>query len=187
MHADKSLIALGANLPSVHGAPRETLEAAIAELERRGYPLEACSRWYRTPAFPPGSGPDFVNGAARIGGVADPARLLAALHEVERTIGRTRRRRWAPRSCDLDLIACGDSVLPDRETAARWIALAPGAQAEIAPEGLVLPHPRMHERGFVLRPLADIAPGWVHPLLGRDVRAMLAALPPDALAGIEPL
>jgi 2-amino-4-hydroxy-6-hydroxymethyldihydropteridine diphosphokinase len=187
LHADKSLIALGANLPSVHGAPQATLEAALMALEARGFPVEARSLWYRTPAFPPGSGPDFVNGAARIGGVADPARLLAALHEIERTVGRTRRQRWAPRSCDLDLIACGDRVLPDRETVARWMALEPGAQAEIAPEGLVLPHPRLHERGFVLRPLADIAPDWVHPLLGRDVRAMLEALPPEALEGIEPV
>jgi 2-amino-4-hydroxy-6-hydroxymethyldihydropteridine diphosphokinase len=185
LYADNSLIALGANLPSRHGAPQETLEAALAALEARGFTLEARSRWYRTPAFPPGSGPDFVNGAARIGGVDDPARLLAALHEIERTIGRTRRQRWAPRTCDLDLLACGDRVLPDRETVARWIALAPETQAATAPEHLILPHPRLQERGFVLRPLADVAPDWVHPVLGRDVRAMLAALPPAALAGIE--
>lgn len=187
MNTDNSLVALGANLPSPLGAPRATLEAALAALEARGYRVVRRSPWYRTPAFPPGSGPAFVNGAALVAGPADPETLLAALHEIERTIGRTRRQRWAPRSCDLDLLACGDRVLPDRETATRWLRLDPDAQATTAPGRLILPHPRLHERGFVLRPLTDVAPDWVHPLTGQSVRAMLAALPAAALAGIEPL
>lgn len=184
MNADNSLIALGANLPSALGSPRETLSAALAALEAHGFTVQRRSRWYRTPAFPPGSGPDFVNGAALIAGPADPSVLLNALHEIERSIGRSRRRRWAPRICDLDLLACGDRILPDRATAMRWMNLAAEAQALAAPEVLILPHPRLHERGFVLRPLADVAPDWVHPLLGRSVREMLAALPPAMLDGI---
>mgnify|MGYP000846217792 CR=1 FL=1 len=187
MHADLSLIALGANLPSPAGPPRETLEAALAALAARGVPAVARSAWYRTPAFPPGAGPDFVNAAAALDAAMTPAELLAALHEVERELGRDRRRRWAPRACDLDLIGRGALVLPDRAAAAAWMGLDPALQDRRAPAGLVLPHPRLHERGFVLRPLADVAPDWVHPVLGRSVREMLAALPPGALDGIAPL
>jgi len=180
-------IALGANLPSPAGPPRATLEAALAALEARGIVVAARSRWYRTPAFPPGSGPDFVNGAAALETDMTPGALLAALHEIERDLGRDRRRRWAPRACDLDLLTWGDRVEPDRATVAGWVALDPAAQAETAPPVLVLPHPRLQERGFVLRPLADVAPDWIHPVLGLSVRDMLTALPADALEGVAPL
>jgi len=178
------LIALGANLPSPAGPPRATLEAALEALAARGIDVIARSRWRHSPAFPPGAGPDFVNGAAALDTDLAPAALLAELHAVERGLGRRRRRRWAPRACDLDLLAWGDLVLPDRASVAAWMALDPGAQATAAPPGLVLPHPRLHERGFVLAPLAEVAPDWVHPILGRSVRAMLAALPRSALEGL---
>ncbi len=178
------VVALGANLPSQAGDPRATLEAALAALGDRGFAVTARSPWYRTPAFPAGSGPDYVNGAALLAAPLDPEAVLAALHAVEQHLGRARDRRWGPRVCDLDLVASGDAVLPDEATVRSWMARRGAAQREVPP-GLILPHPRMQERGFVLRPLADIAPDWRHPLLGLSVREMLAALPAQALEGIE--
>src|SRR5687768_8331003 len=116
------LIALGANLPSRVGPPVATLAAAQAALAARGLEVVRTSPWYRTPAFPAGAGPDFVNGAAALASILPPAAVLEALHAVERDLGRRRDRRWAPRVCDLDLLACGDAVLPDRATATRWMA-----------------------------------------------------------------
>jgi 2-amino-4-hydroxy-6-hydroxymethyldihydropteridine diphosphokinase len=145
--------------------------------------VAAQSGWYRTPAHPPGSGPDYVNGAAALAAPLAPAAVLAALHAVERGLGRSRGRRWEPRVCDLDLLASGDAVLPDAATVRAWMALPPERQ-RAAPGRLLLPHPRPHERGFVLAPLAEVAPDWVHPLVGRSVREMLAALPAGALNGI---
>lgn len=181
------LVALGANLSSPLGGPRATLEAAPARLAALGLACTARSPWYRTPAFPRGAGPDYVNGAVRIESALGPEAVLATLHAVEHELGRARDQRWGARACDLDLLAWDAMVLPDAVTVARWMRLGPAAQRRAAPARLILPHPRLHQRGFVLRPLADVAPDWVHPLLGADVRALLAALPVEALAGIERL
>lgn len=187
--APHALIALGANLPREGSEPAETLEAALGALEREGLKLEARSRWYRSAAFPPGSGPDFVNGAARLSGAQDMTAqtVLAALHAVERALGRERRVRWAPRVCDLDLIAMGPVVLPDRETLARWMALPAEEAGRTPPDTLLLPHPRLQERGFVLAPLAEIAPQWRHPVTGQTVLEMLDALPETAREGLAPI
>lgn len=180
------LIALGANLPSWVGGPRETLEEALARLGAAGLETVARSRWWRTPAWPPGAGPDYVNGAAAMRGQMRPEAMLALLHRVETTLGRVRGVRWGPRACDIDLIAAGDRVLPDREALATWIAKA-GALGSENPMGLMLPHPRMQERAFVLAPLAEVAPDWRHPLLGATVVEMLAALGDEAKTGVEPM
>lgn len=181
---DPVLISLGANLPSPEGAPRATLRAALDALPERGIAVVRASGWWSTPAYPPGAGPEFINAAAVLETRLAPDALLAALHDVERGLGRERRRRWAPRACDLDLLAMGDLVLPDAQTFVGWRDLDPSAQAAAAPEGLVLPHPRLQERGFVLAPLVEIAPDWRHPVLGRTVREMRDALSADAFAGM---
>lgn len=170
-------IALGANLPSVAGAPRETLLAALKALEAEGLVVEAVSRFYKTPAFPAGSGPDYVNACAKVKSADAAEAILATLHRVEMHFGRTRDARWASRGLDLDLLAVGAQVLPDAQTHAAWRSMPLEAQMERFPEGLLLPHPRLHERGFVLIPLADVAPEYVDPVSGQAIAALIAALP----------
>lgn len=184
-----ALVALGANLPSSAGIPTETIRAALDKLLKLPQVVPvAVSRLWVTPAHPAGSGPDYVNGAVSFCCDLPPARLLEALHAIEAEFGRTREgARWQARGLDLDLLAYGDLVLPDAGVQDHWRDLPPAEQPQHTPPELILPHPRMQDRGFVLAPLAEIAPGWRHPRLGRSVAQMLADLPPDALAGMNPL
>lgn len=181
------LLALGGNQPSEVGAPGETLRAALDALVAEGVTVRAVSRFYATPCFPAGAGPDYVNAAVEIGLEGDAHAALAFAHCVEARFGRARGRRWGQRTLDLDLIAQGQTVLPDRATHAAWRALPLAEQMTRAPEELILPHPRLHERSFVLVPLMDIAPDWRHPVLGRSVREMVADLPADAVAEVRAL
>ncbi|SDE26636.1 2-amino-4-hydroxy-6-hydroxymethyldihydropteridine diphosphokinase [Ruegeria marina] len=182
-----SVIALGANLRFDQNTPDVTLRQAIRCLTERGLVITAQSRFYATPCFPPGAGPDYVNAAIAISGDLPEVEILAILHEVEAEFGRKREQRWGMRTLDLDLICHGERVLPDLEKYESWRRLPPDRQLEMAPDELILPHPRMQDRAFVLVPMADVAPDWLHPVLGKTVRQMLAELPDDTVAEVKPL
>lgn len=184
----RALVALGGNLPSDVGAPAATLAAALDRLAATpgdAIALEAVSRFYRTPAFPPGNGPEYVNAVCvlRFRGTAQA--LLDRLHAVEAAFGRNRAQRWGQRTLDLDLLDFGGAILPDLATFSYWRDLPRDQQMTTAPDRLVLPHPRLHERGFVLIPLADVAPGWHHPVGLAPVAEMVARLDPAEIAEIR--
>lgn len=185
--AQEFLIALGSNLGSEAGGRGETLTAAVAAMGMHGLQLRRLSRFFSTPCFPAGAGPDYVNACAVVSGPDSPETLLSVLHGIETEFGRERAQRWASRSLDLDLLAAGDTVLPDSETQNSWRTLPPDAQGREAPDRLILPHPRMQDRAFVLVPLADIAADWRHPLTGATVSQMLAVLPRQDRADAAPL
>jgi len=165
-------LGLGGNMPSQRfGPPQATLEGALEALAQQGIEVRRRARWYRSQPLPDDGQPWYVNGVAEIETSLPPGELLARLLETEGQFGRERRERWAPRVLDLDLLAYHQLN--------NW-----PAEAGAAP---IVPHPRLHERAFVLAPLAELAPGWRHPVLGRTVEDMLAALPPGQfVAALEP-
>ena len=173
------LIAYGANLPAPDGrTARQTCEWAVEQVcALPGLRLVAQSRLFRSAAVPPSDQPDYVNGVLRLSGEAEPAALLASLHRIEAEAGRARGALNAARTLDLDLLAVDELII---DTPA-----------------LTLPHPRMHLRAFVLAPLCDVAPDWVHPRLGQSAARLLAGvghagisvlpcLAPEMLAGSVP-
>ncbi len=161
------LIGVGSNLQSARfGSPLDTGRAALAELEREGVALRRTSRWFESAPVPVSDQPWFVNAVAEVETRLAPDALLAVLHGIEERFGRIRRERNEARILDLDLLAYNDLVAA-------------------GPPGPSLPHPRMHQRAFVLLPLADIAPGWRHPALGKSLSDLIAALPPGQI--IRPL
>jgi 2-amino-4-hydroxy-6-hydroxymethyldihydropteridine diphosphokinase len=151
------LIAIGANLPFEGRSPVDTCRWAVTALDRLpGVRLRGLSSWYRTAPVPPSDQPDYINGVAHLLGEISPEELLTRLREVEAMAGRVRGALNAARTLDLDIIAMG-GVVRD------------------APDP-ILPHPRAHLRGFVMWPLRDVAPDWVHPRLGVGVGALIEGL-----------
>jgi 2-amino-4-hydroxy-6-hydroxymethyldihydropteridine diphosphokinase len=151
----KILIALGANIPSAAGPPEVTLKAALTALEDRGVRVLALSPFHQTQAWPDPADPPFTNAVAEIETQLQPFALLGLLHEVETAFGRKRSVPNAPRTLDLDLL---------------------DYQGRIENDEVELPHPRMAFRRFVLEPLAEIAPGWRHPVTGQTVETLLRTL-----------
>ena len=148
------VIALGGNLAGAHASCEALLEAALARFPASGLTVTARSGWWRSAAWPDPSAPPFTNGVALVETALSPAETLAALHTIERAFGRERHEANAARTLDLDLIAHGRQVVDE--------------------PGLRLPHPRAHERLFVMGPLAEIAPHWVHPVAGETATALTA-------------
>ena len=145
-------IALGSNRRSRHGSPSETLRAAMVALPGEAV---AVSRIRTTPALGP-AGRGFANAVLLLESELEPGALLLELKALERDFGRRAGRRWGPRVLDLDIILSSDGFFE-----------APG---------LVVPHPSFRGRGFVLAPLAEIAPGWRDPVSGLTIRQLEARL-----------
>jgi len=161
------VVALGCNLPGAYTSREALLEAAVSALAGEGMAVVARSGWWTSAAWPDPTGPAYLNGVVLVETDLAPAEALAALHRIEAEFGRARAERNAARTLDLDLIAHGRTVTDGN---------------------LVLPHPRAHERLFVMGPLAEVAAEWVHPVLGRTAAelAVEASVGADARPSPNP-
>jgi 2-amino-4-hydroxy-6-hydroxymethyldihydropteridine diphosphokinase len=153
------LVGIGSNLAAPRfGSPQDTASAALAQLPALGIAVVRCSRWYLSQPVPPSDQPWYVNAVALVETRLAPAALLTSLLAIEDRFGRRRGAPNAARTLDLDLLDYDGR----QSTAQR----------------LTLPHPRLHERRFVLAPLAEVAPHWQHPRLAMTASDLLRHLPP---------
>lgn len=150
-------IALGSNM----GNRLEMLRRALTEIESAGFEITAKSRVWETRPWGVTDQPLFLNMCLTALSSLEPATMLGCLKEAERRIGRKKGGHWGPRLIDIDILLIDNEAVCGQE--------------------LTIPHPRMHERRFVLAPLAEIAPGMRHPKLGKTVREMLDELPEEKM------
>lgn len=160
-------VSLGANVPSKAGPPLETLRAAIHLMPKHGIQVTGVSRFYQSVAWPDPGDPPFVNAAIAVATQKGPFELLHSLLAIERHFGRVRKTRWEPRCLDLDLLDFGGLISDADE--------------------LMLPHPRVHERAFVLLPLRDLSPRWRHPDTGALIAELLEIAGDEGVVPMEPV
>lgn len=151
------VIALGANLPSQFGSPRETIRHAITEINKAGVKVLSQSPVYLTAPVPISDQPWYHNAVISVSTDQSPNELILLLQNIENNFGRVRTERNAPRVIDLDIIAYNNIVQNK--------------------DGLILPHPRMDERAFVLYPFRDIARNWIHPVTRTHINELIQNIP----------
>ncbi len=147
------LIALGSNQSGPWGTPHETVMRARAELDSAPLRLIKSSTLITTKPFGITDQPDFINAVAEIATDLSPQALLAHIHKIENSAGRKRSIKWGPRTLDLDIVDYHGAISTEKT--------------------LQLPHPGIADRDFVLRPIAEIAPAWRHPVLKLTAQQML--------------
>ncbi|MBL4603327.1 MAG: 2-amino-4-hydroxy-6-hydroxymethyldihydropteridine diphosphokinase [Emcibacteraceae bacterium] len=161
------LIGLGSNLTTGEfSSSKAILDAAIAALNDHGINVLKCSRFYETEPVPKSDQPWFVNAVISVKTDFNAHELLKKMHNIEHNLGRVRRNRWEARIIDLDLLCFSNIILPSPD---EWGEVA----SKMTSTEVIIPHARMHERDFVLIPLADISTEWMHPILNKNVTTML--------------
>jgi len=160
-HDEDIILALGGNLAGDYSSVEALLEAAVSAFASERLRVVRRSGWWRSASWPDPAAPAYLNGVTIVETTLPPRALLKALLDLEATFGRIRSAPNAPRTLDLDLIAYGREVIDE--------------------PGLVVPHPRASERRFVMGPLAEIAPDWVHPVLVKTATQLAAS----AIVGLD--
>lgn len=167
-------LALGANISGAWGSPRETLERARRELVKAGLQVVRASTVYATAPLGPGRQAGYLNAVLMLKGPLAPAGALRLVKQLERRAGRRFGRHWGPRPLDIDILDHGG----------RRLGWPPGRRQRGL---LIVPHPEMHRRAFVLVPLLEVAPHWRHPALGVSARTLLQRIGAGVRAGVQTL
>ena len=182
------VVVLGSNLSSAFGNSAKTLKKCVAEI-RSCLAIESLmeSNWYISSSFLDEKEPRYINVGIRFSTNLKPVELLNFTSDLENKYGRRRQKRWEPRTCDIDILLCDQLILPSNLKFEKWLRLDLVDQINLVPNELILPHPRMQERTFFLKPLNDLQPEWTHPFLKINAKEMLDSLPPNELENIQKL
>ena len=179
------VVVLGSNLSSEFGNSAETLKKCVDEI-KSDPSIESLleSNWYISASLLNKKDPRYVNVGIRFNTKLKPIQLLNFTSGLENKYGRKRQERWGPRTCDIDILLCYQLILPSKLYFNKWLNLNISDQIKLVPDELILPHPRLQERTFFLKPLIDLQPDWIHPFLKVKAKEMLDSLPPHELENI---
>ena len=182
------VVVLGSNLPSEFGSSAETLKKCADEM-KSSPAIDSLfeSNWYISSSLLDEREPRYVNVGIRFSANLEPIELLNFTSDLENKYGRKRQRRWGPRTCDIDILLCDQLILSNKLNFKKWLNLDLSDQIRLVPNELILPHPRLQERVFFLKPLNDLKPDWIHPFLNMNAKEMLDSIPPDELESIHRL
>ena len=178
-------VAFGSNVFSKLGSPLETIHQAMEDIQTSEFELLFTSNLYETAAYPKDSGPDFINCCSVYRTKLNAFDTLLHLHKIEKSFGRIRNKRWGPRMIDLDLIYFDKLIYPNKEVVEEWMVLSKEKQMKSWPTEMILPHPRLQDRAFVLVPMSDIDPNWKHPILKNTVSEMIKNIDSKLLIEIK--
>jgi len=183
----KCLISCGANISGPLGKPSETLKIVLEELRKRNLEVVRKSKLYSSLAFPDPKEPKYLNRCLELKVDFKAVDVLKLLKQIENKMGRLEGSRWGSRSCDLDLLSFANQISPSTKVFDYWYKMPLEKQIVTKPNILLLPHPRLQDRAFVLKPLMEFAADWIHPVLNVSVKEMFNSLSKDDQDSVKPI
>ena len=147
---------IGSNLPLEEGGRETNILKAVSCLKKLNLYLIEISSFYQTPAYPNNSDPKFINLCVKLESNLKSSELLNEIKKIEKKLGRTRIKKNEPRTCDIDIIDFNGKIIKNDE--------------------LIVPHPRLHLRNFVIYPLKEIEPNWLHPIFNKNIEIFFQEL-----------
>ena len=163
----KYYIALGSNLETENMDRLEILNKALEYFPMFSISLVKVSSFWESKSYPNNNQPNFINAVSEVQSILNPHQTLCSLKKIEIILGRKVNCRWGSRVLDLDILAAGSLILPNLRIFNRWLKMPLQHQIQNQPNQLILPHPRIQDRLFVLKPLSEIDPSWIHPVLNK--------------------
>ena len=163
----KYYIALGSNLETENMNRLEILNKALEYFPMFSISLVKVSSFWESKSYPNNNQPNFINAVSEVQSILNPYQTLCTLKKIEIILGRKVNCRWGSRVLDLDILAAGSLILPNLRIFNRWLKMPLQHQIQNQPNQLILPHPRIQDRLFVLKPLSEIDPSWIHPVLNK--------------------
>jgi 2-amino-4-hydroxy-6-hydroxymethyldihydropteridine diphosphokinase len=163
----KYFIALGSNLETQNLSRLEIINRAMGYLSQNNIILVKVSSFWESGSYPDRTQPDFINAVVEVHSELNPYQVLLELKNIEKKMGRKKKNRWGNRVLDLDIIGSGSIILPNKFEFNKWLKMPLHKQIKIQPDELILPHPRIQDRLFVLKPLDEVDPNWTHPVLNK--------------------
>ena len=163
----KYYIALGSNLETENMDRLEILNKALEYFPMFSISLIKVSSFWESKSYPDKNQPNFINAVSEVQSILNPHQTLCSLKKIEIILGRKINSRWGNRVIDLDILAAGSLILPNLRIFNKWLKMPLQHQIQNQPKQLILPHPRIQDRLFVLKPLSEIDPSWIHPVLNK--------------------